>query len=349
MSRRCALLLLLFAFPAILLAQVEDARDRASLGFSGPVRFVKESIYLSHHFKVKGLRFKEAEKSVLTGFSELHFDSAGWLTVQRLFQESPFRDQTDSFTFDSRQRLVGHQWQAGGRSLGRTEHRYNLIGQRISFRQYDDTGAFFCETAYRYRGGLLSEEKTYSRTHAIISETHYTYDSLKRLVREEALPNPYRYSIPYVKEYAYDGGGNLCMIRYVERGGENRWTYRRQSDASGKMLSESTYDAADSLTRIHTFKYNRRGQVVAEMADDGRLKQEIRYSYRHGRLEWMQNRFGDTDFRTFYLRYDEWGNWVEKADFDGINLQVTTREITYGDQPLKMKKTAPSRQSPAQR
>ena len=92
-----------------------------------------------------------------------------------------------------------------------------------------------------------------------------------------------------------------------------------------------------------------RGRLVWEGSQADHLWQVISYSYRSNRLKTIRNRYGDVDFRTFFLKYDEWGNWVEKAEYDGINLQVTTREITYGDQPLNMKKTAPSKQSPAQR
>ena len=330
-------------------AQREEARDLASCGVSGPVRHIRESVYLSHRFKVEGLHFKEAEKSVQTGFSEYRFNGAGMLTYFRSYQQSPYREQTDSFTFDDRQRLTGHTWSAGNRQAGRSEHKYNLLGQRISLRQYDDTDALFCETAYRYRGGLLSEEKTFSRAYVPISEIHYTYDSLKRLVKEECPWNPYRYVVPYVKEYSYDANGWLCRISYSEKDTSKCWTYRKTSDRNGKILSEETYDYRDSCMKIRHYKYGSRGRLVWEGSQADHLWQVISYSYRSNRLNTIRNRYGDVDFRTFFLKYDEWGNWVEKAEYDGINLQVTTREITYGDQPLNMKKTAPSKQSPAQR
>ena len=349
MLRKVYLTLLLLALLPPLSAQRDEARDLASLSLSGPVLKIRESVYLSHSFHVDGMQFKDAEKSVMTGFSEYRFNDAGYMTYYRIYRQSPYREQTDSFTFDNQNRLTGHIWGVGSRRMGRSEHRYNLIGQLVSLRQYDDTDALFCETAYRYRSGLLSEERTFSRANVPISEIHYTYDSLKRLVKEECPWNPYRYAVPYTKDYTYDNAGNINSIRYSEKEVKNRWTYRKTTDAAGRILMESTYDSSDSLLKIRHFHYNMRGRLVREDSQDGVLLQEIRYSYRHGRLHTMRNRYGDTDFRTFFLRYDEWGNWVEKAEYDGINLQVTTREITYGDQPLNMKKTAPSKQSPAQR
>lgn len=349
MLRKVYLTLLLLALLPPLSAQRDEARDLASLAVSGPVLKIRESVYLSHSFHVDGMQFKDAEKSVMTGFSEYRFNDAGYMTYYRIYRQSPYREQTDSFTFDNQNRLTGHIWGVGGRRMGRSEHRYNLIGQLVSLRQYDDTDALFCETAYRYRSGLLSEERTFSRANVPISEIHYTYDSLKRLVKEECPWNPYRYVVPYVKEYSYDANGWLCRISYSEKDTSKCWTYRKTSDRNGKILSEETYDYRDSCMKIRHYKYGSRGRLVWEGSQADHLWQEIRYSYRHGRLHTVRNRYGDTDFRTFFLRYDEWGNWVEKAEYDGINLQVTTREITYGDQPLNMKKTAPSKQSPAQR
>ena len=348
MSCQKCLAFLFFLLTAVPLhAQTGNIRQRASFGLEGPVRKLRETVYISHNFRVDGLHFKEAEKSSVTGFSEMRFDSAGNMTYFHRFREYPFEDWTDSFEFDRQLHLVAQYGGASGMLTQRTSCRYNFLGQLVAVRQLDDTGALFCETAYRYRGGLLSEEKTYSRAYVVIAETDYSYDSLKRLVREEALWNPYRYSVPYVKEYAYDANGTLSCIRYLPREKKDWWTYRKSSDANGRICSESTYDASDSLLKIHNFRYGFRGRLVQEEADDGKIRQDIRYRYRKGRVHVVRNRFGDTDFRTFYLRYDSWGNWVEKAEYDGINLQVTVREITY--QPLKMKKTAPSRQSPAQR
>lgn len=309
----------------------------SSFELKGPVRSLSESIYLSYHFKVDGMRYREAEKSIQTGFNEWRFDSAGYLTFYRVFRQQPFQDQTDTFTFDAQHRMTEHSWWMGRRMAGRTEHKYNILGQLVSVRQYDDTGALFCETAYRYRGGLLSEERTFSRAYVPISEIHYTYDSLKRLVREECPWNPYRYVVPYVKEYFYDAAGNMAGIRYGEKEEKKGWTYRRTSDDAGRILSESTYNTADSLLKNRSFKYDFRGRLVSEQSLVGLLRQEISYTYRSNRLNTIRNRYGDVDFRTFFLKYDEWGNWVEKVEYDGINLQITTRVITYADQALKMK------------
>lgn len=341
--------MLLMALLAPLHAQRNEARHLSSFELKGPVRSLRESIYLSYHFKVDEMRYREAEKSLQTGFNEWRFDSAGYLTFYRVFRQQPFQDQTDTFTFDAQHRMTAHSWWMGGRMAGRTEHKYNLIGQLVSVRQYDDTGALFCETAYRYRGGLLSEERTFSRAYVPISEIHYTYDSLQRLVREECPWNPYRYVVPYVKEYSYDANGWLCRISYSEKDTSKCWTYRKTSDRNGKILSEETYDYRDSCMKIRHYKYGSRGRLVWEGSQADHLWQVISYSYRSNRLNTIRNRYGDVDFRTFFLKYDEWGNWVEKVEYDGINLQITTREITYGDQPLNMKKTAPSKQSPAQR
>jgi hypothetical protein len=342
-------LLLLLVLAAPLSAQREVVQRPSSFSLEGPVRYLRESVYISHHFQVNGWRFKDAEKSVMTGFGELHFDTLGSLTYKRMFRQQPFTDQTDTFEYDVQGRMAGHVWMVGNRPVGSAMFTHNLLDQLVSVRQFDDTGALFCETAYRYRDGRISEEKTFSRAYVMISEIRYTYDSLKRLVREECPWNPYRYAVPYVKEYAYDANGWISSIRYSEKDVSRCWVYHRVSDRSGKILSESTCDKNDSLLKIRHYRYGFRGRIKQEVSLDGQLHQDIRYRYRKGRLHAVRNRYGDVDFRTFYLKYDKAGNWVEKVEYDGINLQVTTREITYGDQPLKMKKTAPSRQSPAQR
>ena len=147
-------------------------------------------------------------------------------------------------------------------------------------------------------------------------------------MEEENEWNPYRYSIPYRKRYAYDTHGNLCRICYESK--ERSWDYRRESDASGRMLSEATYDTRDSLLKKRVCNYDRRKRLSAEEVFDGRLTQRIQYCYfRDGRLKYIRNRFGDTDFRTLFTVYDAQGNWTEKIEYDGINMQCTTREITY--------------------
>lgn len=309
-------------------AQQSMVRTTASSDLEGQVRCVKESSYLCYHFEISEVKIKSFEKTRLTGFKTLRFDTAGNMVSCRVFQESPFVNQYDSFRFDARQHLLHHQWGVADKAQGWEEYTYNRLDKLTAMRQYDDTGGLFQETGYHYRKGLLSEETTYSRRNVVISNLKYKYDSLNRLVEEENAWNPYRFSIPYHKRYAYDADGNLCRIQYESK--EKSWDYRRQSDAAGRMLSEATYNAADSLLKKRVCTYNRRGQLMTEEVFDGRLTQHICYRYfRDGRLNYIRNRFGDTDFRTIFTQYDAQGNWTEKIEYDGINMQCTTREILY--------------------
>lgn len=329
MNRPRVFLSVLLLLPCIFAgAQDGRARTTSSLDLKGKVCSVKESAYLCYHFEISDVKIKHFEKTKLTGFKTYRFDTSGNLLSVRMFQETPFVNQYDSFRFDDRQRMVYHQWGVSDRPAGREEHTYNMIGKLTSVRQYDDTGGLFQETGYRYRKGLLVEATTYSRRNVVISKLKYTYDSLSRLVEEENEWNPYRYSIPYRKRYAYDAHGNQCRIRYESR--EKTWDYRRESDAAGRMLSEATYDARDSLLKKRVCTYDRRRRLSGEEVFDGRMYQHIQYRYaRNGRLEYIRNRFGDTDFRTIFTVYDAQGNWTEKIDYDGINMQCTIREITY--------------------
>ncbi|MBO4282924.1 MAG: hypothetical protein J5873_07015 [Bacteroidales bacterium] len=331
MAYRKAFLLALCCLPLLFVrAQGGAVRDWASMGLNGKVSNLKESVYLSHSFQVEDLHFVFAEKTSLTGFSEYRFDTSGRMAVCRLFQQTPYRDQYDSFVFDGAHRLRACYWGSGGVLQGREEYVYNIIGHLSNARQYDDTGGLFCETVYCYRDGLLAEEVTYNRVYTEISRVQYTYDSLKRRMKEESLWNPYKYNVAYTKLYTYDAQGHVARIQYAEKAGEKRWDYRRRNDDSGRILFESTLHLPDSVNKQRQYTYDRRHRVVKELSQDGRLKQEIRYRYdRDGRLQSIRNRFGDTDFRTFFVHYDTEGNWTEKVEYDGINLQVTTREITY--------------------
>lgn len=323
-------LLCLLLSPARARAQEGKVRDLASMALNGKIGKIKETVYLSHRFQVDGLKLLYAEKTALTGFSEYRFDTSGRMTVCRLFQQTPYRDQYDSFAFDAAHRLRACYWGAGGVPQGREEFVYNIIGQLSHARQYDDTGGLFCETVYRYHDKLLLEEVTYNRQYVEISRVKYTYDSLKRLLKEESLRNPYKYNVAYTKRYTYDAKGHAVRIQYTEKSGKKQWDYRCRFDASGRILSESTVHLPDSVDKHREYTYDCRHRLVKEVSQDGRIKQQKRYRYdRKGRLLYVRNQFGDTDFRTFYRQYDAEGNWTEKVDYDGINLQVTTREITY--------------------
>lgn len=321
-----SVLLLSLGFHAA--AQDGRARTAASLELKGKVRCVKESAYLCYHFEISDVKIKQFEKTKLTGFKTWRFDTSGNVLSCRMFQETPFINQYDTFRFDAKQRMVYHQWGVSDRAGGWEEYAYNMMDKLTSVRQYDDTGGLFQETGYRYRKGLLSEATTFSRRNVVISKLKYTYDSLQRLVEEENEWNPYRFSIPYRKKYAYDAHGNLCRMQYESK--EKSWKYYRESDAAGRMLSEMTCDGRDSLLKKRVCTYDRRKRLSAEEVFDGRLTQHIRYRYaRNGRLEYIRNRFGDTDFRTIFTVYDARGNWTEKIEYDGINMQCTTREILY--------------------
>lgn len=309
-------------------AQKVPVHSLSTFSLKGKVCSVKESSFLCYHFEISELKIKYFEKTKQTGFKNFRFNTSGNLLSSSMFQERPFINQYDTFRYDSKQQLLFHQRGVPKQVLGSEEYTYNMMDKLTSVRQYDDTGGLFQETGYRYRKGLLSEETTYSRHNVVISTLKYTYDSLKRLVDEENVWNPYRYSIPYRKRYAYDVHGNLCGIQYESK--EKNWNYRRESDAEGRMLSEATYDSRDSLLKRRVCRYDRRKRLSAEEVFDGRLTQHIQYAYfRDGRLKYIRNRFGDTDFRTIFTQYDLQGNWTEKIEYDGINMQCTTREIVY--------------------
>ncbi len=329
--RRIGWTLCLLIAACALSAQDIPGKNRSHWDLRGPVQRVKESQYLSFHFKVEGLRFYTADRSLFAGFQEFVFDTTGVLTYHRIFQEGKSVDQYETFEYDSLHRLQSFRWGVGRQQAGELQYQFNKLNRLAIERQYDDTGGLFQQSTYSYRRGKLEEVKTFNRYGGRIADVHYTYDSVGRLVKVYNEQLPYIYSEGYTRETEYFTDSLPSRIRYYDGKNRLQWEYTAEYDSKKRLVRETTYAPDGSVRKQREIRYDRKGNILSEeLVNEGKV-QHITYRYmrKSNWTESKETRFGDTDFRTFYLQYDAYGNWTEKADYDGINLQLTTREILY--------------------
>src|SRR5574344_740791 len=98
--------------------------------------------------------------------------------------------------------------------------------------------------------------------------------------------------------YKYDAHGNQIEEKSLNASNMVEWRIESTYTASGKLKTNTTYNASDDVTLKETFQYNDRGFISADITQypDGKLLKRIIYSYTKGGHIAQEDHYDSTGF-----------------------------------------------------
>lgn len=297
---------------------------------NGPVHSLNVSVYRSDRFSIDGNNLNDFEKSHLLYFEDFIFDSLHSLTYYKSHNKNGSNEDFEKYTFDSLHRIVAITYGANQAEQEQITYHYNRLNRLYLANHYNDSGQLNLQTTYRFKDDRISEIKIYNTQKIVWSHVKYTYDDAGNLLEMRNVKSPLLQNKPYAFQYEYNSNNLKTLERYLDENDAMVWETHYKYDKKGRLTIEETYDGTGQLQKQIQYKYGRKNLLKYETRKDAARTQNITYYYdRRQRIILSSNLFGDVDFRTFYLEYDAYGNWTEKLEFDGLQLQVTSRSFTY--------------------
>lgn len=324
------ILLLLLFWVSVLSAQETVEKTTLSFQLSGNVKTMEDIQYISHKFKIDGLKVRNYEASSLVSTETFKFDTNLFLTHHVRLNGDGKSELTEFYTFDSKHHLHTYKWlKPLERHRGEIRYNYNRLNRLMSTTELDDTGGVMLITAYRYHGKKVREIKTYNDHYVLWNWTQFEYDSLGNHIESKNLQSMLLFNRPYRKTMEYDENHQMTKMRFYDYKDSLRWEYVADYDKKSRLIYEATMDSLGNVVKEKSYFY--KGDMLKkEKISDTTLTQDVSYYYDSGNRRIItRNIFGDVDFRTFYMNFDKYGNWTEKLEYDGLKLKITKRIFTY--------------------
>lgn len=224
------------------------------------------------------------------------------------------------------------EWVEAARSL-ESETRYDREGRVLELTRYRADNTVDYRVRYRYEGGNLVEEASFSAEdaplykwlHAYDREgrevsltgydeagrldfkTVYSYDDAGRRVRETSYaPDE---TVSAVAELSYEGEGYTRETRYAASALEAEYRTVERYDARGNRVEEAAYGVDGALQYRVGYRYDEAGRLLEETA------------YRAD---------GSPEYR-LENRYDAAGNLVEATEYDADGEPFYHYAYAYDD------------------
>jgi hypothetical protein len=188
---------------------------------------------------------------------------------------------------------------------------------------------------------VIVKETSYFANGALDRTVSYVYDPSLQLLLERVVQEPSRSEPTEKTTYGYSGN-SLASVTVLNSEGKVKTRTAYETDASGRVIRETVYDAKDIPQTQSRYEYDSAGRKTSRKVYDGAgvFLAVSEYSYKGGRLEVvLMKDAAERPAGRIEHEYDAAGCLVARTSFDPTGAVSQRENFTYVNGVLVEEKT----------